>query len=301
MGAYDQYFNTPEIQNAQAATDTATKTAMEYGSSLGGLPEKLRQAVLEKFNFNKDLIEQRNKAAADYFAAPSADRVKYADIGNPMMTEKLVAQDKAALYEPWSNFNDLLTQRMGTIDRTANSLYQTAQSEYDMAKFGVDAARQKMNDLMTMAELKAKYNMDDKGKSPAEKAKDKVLIDSWLSGVDGLPGMEGVMVPTDRQSAYLEGQKLISKGFDPEVITEEIDAHYPVQAAKTGLDADLEKALKLKLGGGTSTTSQTNTSTGSLTSPVRLKDLSTGTVYQYSGYDDPDYVKDLKDPNYILN
>ena len=68
------YYDDPTLQQAQVEAQTAGSSAVAYQSAASQLPAKLKEAVMGKLDYNKDLIEQKNKAQAQYFQAPSEAR-----------------------------------------------------------------------------------------------------------------------------------------------------------------------------------------------------------------------------------
>ena len=112
---FQQYLKDPELTRLEGEATGAAQRASQYSSASSTLPFKLREAVMTKLNYNKDLIESQNKALAEYISAPSVAREKYQDVFNPFQREKLVTQERAQAYEPYANLTDILGARMGTI------------------------------------------------------------------------------------------------------------------------------------------------------------------------------------------
>lgn len=147
-----QEYNTPEIQEAQKASQGASQNAVNYASAASLLPDKLKQAIQEKLNYNKDIIEQKNRAQSEYFAAPSAAREKYQDIWNPFQREALVSKARTNAYLPYANMVDIQNQRMGTIADIINAGTGAFGSAVTAAQGGAELARQNWADLITMAD-----------------------------------------------------------------------------------------------------------------------------------------------------
>lgn len=114
-------YQTPEIERLNKESASAQQSYVDYQSASAMLPQKLRQAIQEKLDYNKDLIEKTNKDFAEYAKAPAEARAKYADptspnyIFNPFQAEQLVSQTQAQAYEPYATGSDLLAERRGTI------------------------------------------------------------------------------------------------------------------------------------------------------------------------------------------
>jgi len=149
------YYNSPDLLEAQKAATQSSQNLVEYQSAASLLPEKLRNAIQEKLDYNKDLIEQTNKAQSEYISTPATARAKYADpssqnyIFNPMQAEALVAQEKSGAYQNFANLSDLLAERRGTISdlvtagtNAFNSAVLAQQGKAELAKGNFQTAFQ---------------------------------------------------------------------------------------------------------------------------------------------------------------
>ena len=108
-----------DIQKQTAIPKAEMNAAgQKYAELLGGassLPYKLKEALQKKLDYNKDLIQQREQAMADYFSAPGRAREKYQNVFNPFTREKLVEEAKAQALQPVGVLSDVLNQRMGQV------------------------------------------------------------------------------------------------------------------------------------------------------------------------------------------
>jgi len=153
-------YNTPELQSAYGSYEESANKAIEYNSAASMLPQKLKEAINEKLDYNKDLIEKKNQLASDYFNAPSEARAKYADqsspnaVWNPMQAEALVSQYRNQAWQPYQTASDVLTARTGSIadiiDSASNAMVASATTAKDKATL----ARQKWEDLFSVAKQK---------------------------------------------------------------------------------------------------------------------------------------------------
>jgi hypothetical protein len=114
-------YNTPEMTGLANTAASTSATATAYQSAASQLPEKLKQAILAKLQYNQDIINEKNAAQAKYFAAPATARAQYQDITNPFDREALVAQATGNAYTPYANLTDILSQRMGSISDAINA------------------------------------------------------------------------------------------------------------------------------------------------------------------------------------
>lgn len=147
------YYQDPALEAKRLGAETAQTQASAYASASALLPEKLKQAVLGKLNYNKDLLEAQNKSMAEYFVAPSAARQKYQDIFNPFEREKLVATSRAQAYEPYANLTDLLGQRMGRVEDIVQAGTGAYQSQVTASQAAADAKRKEYEDAINLAKL----------------------------------------------------------------------------------------------------------------------------------------------------
>jgi len=151
---------------AKSAADSASQAYAQAAGATATLPAKLKEALGKKLNYNSDLIEQKNKAMGEYFAAPSVAREKYQNIWNPFTREKMVAQDRTQAMQPYATFNDLLTQRMGQVSDVVNEGVSGWQGIVQQAAAIAQAAQQKYQNLL--GEYMAAAGMQEKADTMAE-------------------------------------------------------------------------------------------------------------------------------------
>jgi hypothetical protein len=149
---YSQYYQDPALTQARTGAEQTATNAAQYSSSASLLPYKLKQAVLEKLNYNQDLINQQNKAQANYFAAPAEARSQYQDVWNPADREKLVAQYQAQKYLPYANLTDILSARLGSVSDIIGAGTAAFTSESNAAQSSAEIARQRYSDLFQQAQ-----------------------------------------------------------------------------------------------------------------------------------------------------
>ena len=105
----------PQVAGLAAQAAEAGKTLGALTTGQSDFSQKLEKALLEQYDYNKDLIEQRSKAQTGYLTAPSVAREKYADVFDPFARERLVSTYQAQALEPYTTLTDLLQQRKGNI------------------------------------------------------------------------------------------------------------------------------------------------------------------------------------------
>jgi hypothetical protein len=154
MDEINQYYNDPNLQQAQTEAQSAGTTAAQYQSAASLLPQKLREAVMAKVDYNRDIIEQQNKKQAEYFAAPSVAREKYQNIWNPFEREKLVTQERTQAYAPYATMTDILAARTGSLSDIINAGTNAFNADVGAKQSAAELARQKYADLLGIAKEK---------------------------------------------------------------------------------------------------------------------------------------------------
>ena len=147
-----QYYQDPAIEQARAGSETAGANAAQYSSAGNLLPYKLKDAILQKLNYNQDLISKQSESQANYFAAPSQARVDYQNVWDPQQREALVTQARTQAYAPYSTYTDLLKTRMGSVADIIGAGTASFKSLADLASAEADRARQRYVDLFSKAQ-----------------------------------------------------------------------------------------------------------------------------------------------------
>ena len=129
-------FTSGEKQDVQ----TASQNLADLQTGAGSLPNKLKEALNKKLNYNKDIINQQSDVMQQYFAAPSAARAKYQDVWNPFEREKLVAQERTMALKPYDTLTGVLDQRMGDVADITTAGVQGWQGMVDAASTQLNAA-----------------------------------------------------------------------------------------------------------------------------------------------------------------
>ena len=160
MADINQYYNDPTLEQARATASGDAGNVANMTKSINLLPYKLRDAINEKLDYNKDLITQKNDAMSNYFAAPSEARVKYADIWDPAKREALVARDTSQALVPYSNLQDILSGRMGSINNLVGAAGENARADLTAATNAAALSRQNYQDLLDMADKKTNLALD---------------------------------------------------------------------------------------------------------------------------------------------
>lgn len=184
------YYNDPSLIDAQKAAESAGTTAANYSSAASLLPQKLREAVMAKVDYNKDIISQQDKAQADYFAAPAQARAKYADpssenyIFNPFQAEKLVTEARTQAYAPYATLTDILGQRLGSLSDIINAGVGGFNSSVNAAQSSANSASQRFSDLLALAKAKTDQANTLRTAGSSTNSLDS-LISAWLGQENG--------------------------------------------------------------------------------------------------------------------
>ena len=155
-----QYYNDPALEQSRTAATNAANVANEYTGAASTYPYKLKEAIQGKLDYNRDLIEQRNKAQENAFAAPAEARLQYQDIFNPFQREALVSRATAGAYTPLNNLNDILANRMGSISDIVGAGTAGFQSDVAAKQGAAATARQSYQDLLDLATLNTNLALD---------------------------------------------------------------------------------------------------------------------------------------------
>jgi hypothetical protein len=148
------YYNDPNITTANQDYQTAANTAATYQSAASLLPDKLKDAIQSKLDYNKDIIEAQNKAMAEYFMAPSKAREENQDVWNPFQREALVAKERAMAYQPYATLTDVLSARKGYVTDVIDKATGAFDSDVTAKNNAATLKRQLYTDLLGVADKK---------------------------------------------------------------------------------------------------------------------------------------------------
>lgn len=137
----------------QQDVKTASTNLADLQTGAGSLPNKLKEALNEKLNYNKDIINQQSETMQQYFAAPSAARAKYQNVWNPFEREKLVAQDRTMALKPYDTLTGVLDQRMGDVADITTAGVQGWQGMVDAASTMLNAATTRLSTALSAYQI----------------------------------------------------------------------------------------------------------------------------------------------------
>ena len=125
------------IQNATSGQQTDVNTATTDLSALqtggGTLVAKLKEALNNKLNNNRDLLNQQADTMQNYFNAGAGAREKYQDVWNPFKKANLVQQERSMALRPYDVLSGVLENRMGSVNDIVQSGVQGWQGMTDAA------------------------------------------------------------------------------------------------------------------------------------------------------------------------
>ena len=233
MTDLQQYYNDPSLQEAQQTSEASATTAAQYQSAASLLPSKLKEAIQGKLNYNKDIIEAKNRAMAEYFKAPSAAREKYQDIWNPFSREKLVTEERAQAYLPFANLTDILGERHGSIADIIDAGTGAFQADVSAKESAAKIDRQSYSDELELAGLlsDAAYreaSLANSGSGGGLSAGDTTELRSSL--VEDING--GISANIDKETLKTQLAAAYPE-FDANEINNMVDAFYPATTTTT--------------------------------------------------------------------
>jgi hypothetical protein len=212
MADVNAYYNNigTALAPQQKAVDTATS---QYQNDLIGgsnLTQQLQDALNNKVNNSKDLSNQMATTMADYFQAPSAARVKYADIWDPAVREKLVAGDVAQALQPYDVFSNILKTRTGNLaDLVSNGVAGwKAKTDADLA--GITSAQNNYSNTMDQYKLANSQYEFAHPHAAAGTAGIQSLIDEFEKQMNRskTPQDNGLKLPAEQNPAYTPSGKI---------------------------------------------------------------------------------------------
>lgn len=190
-------YTDPALTAAQTGYETAANTATQYQTASDMLPDALKTAINEKLDYNKGLIEEKNKSMVDYFNAPSQARADYADIFNPFQREALVSKAVNNAYLPFATNQDVLKMRLGSIQDIIGAATGAFNAKVTAKQNAAQIAKDRLAYLFQLAGAKS-----DAAYKTASLAIEKQKADKTGTGTDGLDfifKMAGQYKPTAQQ------------------------------------------------------------------------------------------------------
>lgn len=238
----------PDISGAYNNYQSATNTANEYVSAAGSLPTKLKDAINEKLDYNKDLISQKNELASKYFQAPSEARAKYADptsqdyIFNPFQAENLVSQYTNQAYAPYQTASDVLNARTGSIQDIINSASEAFKGQVGAAEGKANLARQTYEDLLGQGRWQ--YEQTHKAGGGGGLADIALILDKL--GIGG-----GGQIPETTPNKPTEPEPVLSAALFKEMI-DRPEVHWRSPGGQWEFDQNTQSWVPAGGGGGSS-------------------------------------------------
>jgi hypothetical protein len=147
MATLDEYRQAMEQKQAQ--TEQAQSNYLKMTPGMYTISDSITNNLKERYGYNKDLIDQSNKAWADYFAAPAKYREKYSNIANPFTREKLASQERANLLTNATGTEELKQNRVGRFGEIIQSTGNAYQAETERARGGFEMAQTALQNAIT--------------------------------------------------------------------------------------------------------------------------------------------------------
>ena len=198
-----EYLQDPALEAERKVAETQQTQAAAYQSAASLLPFKLKEAVMGKLDYNKDIIEAQNKAMSEYFMAPSKAREKYQNIWDPFARERLVTEERTQAYAPYATLTDILGQRMGSISdiiQAGTGAFTAATGAQESA---ATLARQKYQDLWERAKTIADYLKPAAGEGGGITGLDyDPMTGQWTLNGKPISGQQPMPTPTEPEPMY---------------------------------------------------------------------------------------------------
>ena len=140
-------YKSPELDTKyNEALDTLKDLQSQVPGYLGRKSSELREADPEL----QQLIDEQSKYQGEMFSAPLAAREKYANIFDPNVRRKLVAQATGNIMGKLSGTQARIGQRQGTADQRAQTAMDLLTSQIGLAETGLQAAGQERDFFRTL-------------------------------------------------------------------------------------------------------------------------------------------------------
>lgn len=187
------------VKPLEDAANTATSTAMTATASANTLPDKLRQAVSERF-INSPIQQQRNTAVESFLSSPDkarefvADKVNNGSILSPTQQASIMSARRASDVIPLVSLNDLLKAQFGgmqdVVGAGTNAYKQQVDTLQGNAKLAQDRYTAGLNKLYKDEDfrLQEERNATEKSKSGGGGDIMKSLLALMTGGKGGAGG-----------------------------------------------------------------------------------------------------------------
>lgn len=150
-----------DLNRARQQSELASRQAITSAQSTKLIPDRLKETLMKKINYNQDIIGQQAKAQADYFAAGDVGREKYSGIIDPRKREALVNQYKAQQFEPYRALTGVAETRQGTIADIIGAGSRAAEASNIGIQGGAEIARTRYQDLLGEYQFGERMSRED--------------------------------------------------------------------------------------------------------------------------------------------
>lgn len=153
-GALQNYFNSPELTQAQGQYQAAAGTANQSAAEDISLPTQLRQALAAKFGEDNPLIQQRAQASTDYLnSIPSSynDVLPQNNNGvilSPTQQAMMIGAKQNAYLGRVANANSLISSQSGSLKDLIEAAAAAHQGETKLKLSKAELAHQNYADIL---------------------------------------------------------------------------------------------------------------------------------------------------------
>lgn len=225
------------VTEARSEAGRLGKIASDYAASSFTIPDQLRKTVQEALDYNKDVIQMRSTALADYMVAPdqanakfgvqkfeSGDKAGQANpdyIFNPFERNSAIQSFIGNQSVPFSFANTLLGMREGTIDRTVDAGTRAFQAQVAATQAAAEAARQTYNDVLSEFTTKTQLQQEQErieiakleaNKKASSGSGDYSGLFSNLFGASQLPSMIDLSAAIEQDKPKRQAPKVNLSG-----------------------------------------------------------------------------------------
>lgn len=194
-GSLQDYFNSPELTQAQGQYQSAAGAANQSAAEDVSLPAQLRQALAAKFGEDNPLIKQRADASTAYLnSIPSSynDVLPQNNNGiilSPTQQAMMIGAKQNAYLQQVANANSLISSQSGNLRDLIEAASTAHQGETKLKLSKADLAKENrdfiLNKLSAQADQAYKQQQLDFQKQQMQLQYGPIDISAMLGGING--------------------------------------------------------------------------------------------------------------------
>jgi len=193
------------VVDARTAAQSASNTVGQFNSKGYTIEDELKKVVQESLDYNKDIVEKRSGALADYLKAPADAGVRYGVqqfsqgpqagqtnqdfVWNPFERNKMIQGSIGNAMIPFSTYNTLLGMREGDVGKLVDAGTRAFQATQSAAQSQAQNARQYYSDVLgeftTMQDIQARQQQLQQEQQRIDFAKEEAARKAATAGGSG--------------------------------------------------------------------------------------------------------------------